>query len=117
VHTHWNGLPHREILLTAAIASFQSNSSLRRNLAPYRSMLEENDMDTIAKLGSLLQLAAALDRSESQFVRSLHADAVRNKLMLTAEAGHSLAMERMEVEALAKDFKKIWGLTPVLTVR
>ncbi|WP_123039533.1 Ppx/GppA phosphatase family protein [Cohnella candidum] len=117
MHTHWNGLSHREILLTAATASFRGINALKRNLAPYRPILEENDTETAAKLGSLLQLAIALDRSESQSIRSLSADAVKNKLVLTADAEHALSLERMEVESLSKDFKKIWGLTPVLYVR
>ncbi|WP_219640860.1 Ppx/GppA phosphatase family protein [Cohnella sp. CFH 77786] len=117
MHTHLYGLPHREILLTAGIASFRGLNALKRNLNPYRSMLEDEDFDSIARLGSILQLAAALDRSESQSIRNLHAEAGRGKLVLTAEAQHSLSMERMEVDSLAKDFKKIWGLTPVLHVR
>jgi exopolyphosphatase/guanosine-5'-triphosphate,3'-diphosphate pyrophosphatase len=114
VRTHWNGLSHREMLLTAAIASFTGMNSLRRKLSPYRSMLSEGDTEIAAQLGSILQLAAALDRSESQAIHSLDAKTARSKLLLRAETVHSLAVERMEVDTLAKDFKKIWGLTPSL---
>jgi exopolyphosphatase/guanosine-5'-triphosphate,3'-diphosphate pyrophosphatase len=116
LHTHWNGLSHREILLTAAIASYRGANPLKRKLAPFRSMLEEGDMETIAKLGSLLQLAVALDRSESQAIRSLKLSVSGNKLHLTAYAGHPLPVEQMEVDTIAKEIKKNWGITPKLTV-
>ncbi|WP_276354191.1 Ppx/GppA family phosphatase [Cohnella caldifontis] len=115
VHTHWYGLSHRETLLTAAIASYKGAGSLRRRLAPFRSLLREGDAEAAAKLGSILQLAAALDRSESQAIRSLTAAPAPGKLLLKAEAAQSLAVEKKEVEAHAKEFKKIWGRVPVLS--
>jgi exopolyphosphatase/guanosine-5'-triphosphate,3'-diphosphate pyrophosphatase len=73
-------------------------------------------METIAKLGSLLQLAVALDRSESQAIRTLKLSVSGNKLQLTAYAGHPLPVEQMEVDTIAKEIKKNWGITPKLTV-
>lgn len=114
VHTQWYGLSHREALLTAAIASFRSVNGLRRKLASFRSMLQEGDGDMAAKLGAILQLAAALDRSESQAVRGLRVKFKQGMLLLTAETDQALTAEKLEVESVAKDFKKIWGAVPVL---
>ncbi len=117
LHTQWNGLPHREMIITAAIASYRGANPLRRKLAPYRLILEDGDIEAIAKLGSLLQLSAALDRSESQAITSLELSVKGNKLHITAHAGHPLPVEQMEVEAIAKEIKKNWGITPELNVR
>jgi exopolyphosphatase/guanosine-5'-triphosphate,3'-diphosphate pyrophosphatase len=117
LHTHWNGLSHREIVLTAAIASYRGANPLRRKLAPYRSMLKEGDFEAIAKLGSLLQLAAALDRSESQAITSLDLTIIGKKLLLTANAVHPLPVEHMEVDSIAKEIKKSWGISPQLKVQ
>jgi exopolyphosphatase / guanosine-5'-triphosphate,3'-diphosphate pyrophosphatase len=114
IHTPWNGLPHREILLTAAIASFRGMNPLRRKLSPYRSMLREGDLEAAVRLGSILQLAAAMDRSQSQAIRSLELKSDGKKLRIEAESDEALSVEQVEVTALAKDFKKIWGITPVL---
>ncbi|RUS44660.1 Ppx/GppA family phosphatase [Cohnella sp. AR92] len=117
MHAHWNGLGHREMLLTAAIASYKGPGAMRNKLAPYRSLLREGDFERIAKLGMLLQLAAALDRSESQGISALDISIQKGKhLHLRATASHPLQVEKMEVETLAKDFKKNWGLTPVVTI-
>ncbi|QMV40745.1 Ppx/GppA phosphatase family protein [Cohnella cholangitidis] len=117
LHTHWNGLSHRETILTAAIASYRGTNPLRRKLSPYRSMLAEGDDKLVAKLGSLLQLASALDRSESQAILSLELSIKGSKLHMVADASHPLPVERMEVENIAKELKKNWGITPELTVR
>ncbi|MFB9278005.1 Ppx/GppA family phosphatase [Cohnella cellulosilytica] len=116
LHTHWNGLSHREKILAAAVASYRSPSSLKRKLSAYQSMLEDGDAETIAKLGALLLLASALDRSESQAISALHIAIEDKKLKLLAESGHPLPVERMEVGNMAKEFKKIWGMTPDLQV-
>ncbi|MBB6635929.1 Ppx/GppA family phosphatase [Cohnella thailandensis] len=117
MHAHWNGLGHREMLLTAAIASFKGTGAMRNKLAPYRSLLTDGDFERIGKLGMLLQLAAALDRSESQGIAELEIAIHKGKqLVLSAAANHPLQVERMEVETLAKDFKKSWGLTPVVQI-
>lgn len=117
VHTHWYGISHREILLTAAIASYRSTSTLKRKLAPYRSMLLDGDIEIAAKLGSLLQLSVALDRSESQAIKDLTITITASKLNLAASADHLLPVEQMEVTTIAKEVKKNWGITPKLLVQ
>lgn len=117
LHTHWNGLTHREIILTAAIASYSGANALKRKLNPYRSMLAEGDIEAVAKLGSILQLAAALDRSESQAIKELELSVIANRLIITAQADQSLPVEQMEVDTIAKEIKKNWGITPKLNVR
>jgi len=114
MHTHWNGLSHRETIITAAIASYRGTNPLRRKLAPYRSMLQEKDMDAIAKLGSLLQLAVALDRSESQAIIALELSVRGKKLQLIADSNHPLSVEQMEVDYISKEIKKIGELHPNL---
>lgn len=117
LHTHWNGLSHREIVLTAAIASFRGAAASKRKLAPYHAMLAEGDVDAVAKLGSILQLAAALDRSESQAIKELELSIIVNKLFIAAHADHPLPVEQMEVDTISKEIKKNWGITPELIVR
>ncbi|MFD2334209.1 Ppx/GppA family phosphatase [Cohnella sp. GCM10020058] len=115
MHAHWNGMSHREKLLVAAIASYRNANALKRSLTAYRALVRPGDEELCAKLGMLLQLAAALDRSESQAITSLHVTGgVGGRLLLDAAASHALPVETTEVLALGKDFKKCWGLTPSL---
>ncbi|CAH1222536.1 Exopolyphosphatase [Paenibacillus plantiphilus] len=117
INSNIHGLSHRETLLCAAIASYKGKNRVRGQVAAYRPMLDEADLQLIARLGILLQLAIALDRSETQAIGRLAAEPLNGKLHLHAiRADGVLAIERKEVDAMAEDFKKIWGLAPVLTL-
>ncbi|WP_168122795.1 Ppx/GppA phosphatase family protein [Paenibacillus sp. HB172176] len=115
IHSHLNGFTHREILMTAAIASFKSKGRAKGQLAPYAALISEADMELICRLGLLLQLAAALDRSEAQTIGQLSVRITdTNMLLLPLHPRGSLAIERHEVEELAPDFKKHWQISPQL---
>ncbi|TJY44146.1 Ppx/GppA family phosphatase [Cohnella pontilimi] len=114
LHNNLKGLSHRHMLITAGIASFRGTNQLRQKLKPYRSLLLDGDYELITKLGALLQLSSALDRSESQAITKMDVAVAGRRLEMTVEAQHPLPLEQMEVKALMKDFKKIWGLDPIL---
>lgn len=115
VHSQLNGMTHREIVMTAAIASFRGKGKAKTQTAPYRMLVTETDLDTVVKLGMLLQLAAALDRSETQRIGELSIRPQGNRLLLHPRFPRGpLAIERREVEELAGEFKKLWELEPVL---
>lgn len=115
INSHLNGLTHREIIMTAAIASFKSKSRVRNQVSPYRELLNDFDLDTIYKLGILLQLSAALDRTETQAIGQINIQALGTQLLLRPlHPKGSLAVERREVEELSSEFKKLWGTAPML---
>ncbi|WP_018756075.1 Ppx/GppA phosphatase family protein [Paenibacillus terrigena] len=111
------GLTHRELILCAMIASYTTKSRARQVVAEYKEILDESDYPRLCKLGSLLQLAIALDKSETQSIESLNIQIRKNKLRIQALHHHgiSIAFEQMEVQGVAKEFKKAWDLTPILT--
>ncbi|REK75858.1 Ppx/GppA phosphatase family protein [Paenibacillus paeoniae] len=115
IHSHLNGLSHREIIMTAAIASFKGKGRAKNQIMPYRTLIHDQDIDQICKLGLLLQLAAALDRSETQAIGQIAIRPTESQLLLRPlHPRGPLAVEKREVDELAADFKKHWHLTPVL---
>lgn len=108
-HSRVDGLTHREILLCALIASFKSEKRLRPLFAEHRDVLGEADFSMIVRLGALLQLAVALDRSATQPVAAVAAQPIGRELRLTVAYRHTWAIEKREVETLSKDFAKQWG--------
>ncbi|MNP61343.1 hypothetical protein D3C76_1565180 [compost metagenome] len=63
-------------------------------------------------MGSILQLAVALDRSETQPVQRLTAIARTSGIRLQLECNHNPGIEIRETGAIAKEFKKVWSLVP-----
>lgn len=110
-HSRLYGLSHREILICALTASYKNKNRLRQMFLEHRDILTEADCLLIVRLGTLLQLAVALDRSETQPVRRLSALAGASGLDLLLECNHSPLIEMRELDATIKDFKKNWGLT------
>lgn len=106
-----DGLSHRETVLCAAIASFKTKSRAQQVHTQYKDLLLESDVDLIVKLGTLLQLAIAMDISETQAFSSLVAYLDDNKeLALYVQSQNDPSIEYREIAGVNKDFKKIWGL-------
>ncbi|AZN40233.1 Ppx/GppA family phosphatase [Paenibacillus albus] len=115
INSHINGLSHREHLICSLIASYKGKNRVKQTAAAYKPLLSEEDTETVCKLGAVLLLAIALDRSETQAIGKLSVEAAGGKLHLRAlRAEGMLAVERKEVDSLASDFKKLWNLTPTL---
>lgn len=115
INSRLNGLSHRELLICSLIASYKSKNRTKQIAAYYRPLLSEEDIALVCKLGTLLQLAIALDRSETQAIGKLEAEESDGKLHLRAvRASGALVVEHKEVDSLSDDFKKLWGLTPIL---
>lgn len=109
-HSRMNGLTHREILLCALIASYKSEKKLKPLFAEHRDVLEEPDYRLILHLGSLLQLAAALDRSTMQRVVDVSIRAAETEMRLNVVYLDAWDLEKRELSSLAKEFGKIWGM-------
>jgi exopolyphosphatase/guanosine-5'-triphosphate,3'-diphosphate pyrophosphatase len=109
-HSRIDGLTHREILLCALIASFKSEKRLRPFFTEHRDLLSEADFSMAVRLGALLQIAVALDRSGTQPISTVHAQAIGRELRLTITNRQAWDIEKRELQTLAKDFGKMWGL-------
>jgi len=110
-----NGLTHREIILCAMIASYKNKKKARLLLNQYPDIMFKEDLSLVCKLGTLLQLAIALDRSETQPIELLKARITHKELQLTAQASRSVMIEERQVTQVAEEFNKEWKLRPNLT--
>lgn len=111
-HSRLYGLTHREVLLCSMIASYKNKNRTRQLFLEHRDILTESDCSLVDRLGSLLQLAVALDRSETQPVQRLTAMVRGSGIRLQLECARNPGIEIRETVAIAKEFKKVWGLTP-----
>jgi exopolyphosphatase/guanosine-5'-triphosphate,3'-diphosphate pyrophosphatase len=110
MHSRIDGLSHREIVLCALIASFRSVKRTRSMMLNYKDLVTESDFTLVAKLGSLLQLAAACDRSETQPIEEIVAQTNGRELQFNITAHKEWSIEHRELDALGKEIQKIWGI-------
>lgn len=113
-----NGLTHREIALASLIASYSSRKKARKAYLLHQDLLTEADLGTAVALGTLLQLAIALDNSRSGRVQQVAVQVQSAKggpvIQLTCK-GHPGA-ELAEAALLKEEFRKVWGFPLTLTV-
>lgn len=67
-----DGLTHRELLIAASVVAMHNgNVGPLKRWPEYRALLRKGDIGTVTKLGAILQLSEALDRSESGLVEAV----------------------------------------------
>lgn len=109
VHVLLPGLTHRERLVTALIASYTGPKKMRALLAPFESLLTENDIEIVEKLGVVLLIARFLDRSESGAVSNIHLSFNGESLLFTCYGKGRCPLELKLAEETGKKFKKLYG--------
>ncbi|USB34336.1 Ppx/GppA phosphatase family protein [Paenibacillus sp. YPG26] len=105
------GLTHREIVLIALIAEFRAKNGKQTSAEVYQnSILKEEDTKLTARLAALLQVAIALDASETQPVTSIIAKKENKTLTLKLNCRSQPFIELRELDAAAKVFQKAWDI-------
>ncbi|KJD46320.1 Ppx/GppA phosphatase family protein [Paenibacillus terrae] len=111
LHAGIGGLSHQETVLAALIADYHPKNRTPRLLRTHADILEPSDEERVHRLGSLLQLAIGMDRSESGIITSINPTTGDDALHLRLESMGEPILEQRELEAVAKDFQKAWNLT------
>ncbi|MHB1629881.1 MAG: Ppx/GppA phosphatase family protein [Bacilli bacterium] len=110
VNSSLYGLSHRDIIMTAAAASFKNRNKLRKLCTPYRSILADDDVALAARLGVLVRLAGALDRRHEARVKSVRLDTDGRALYVYAPADTDADLELATAQSLAPLVKKVFNL-------
>lgn len=109
-HAPLGALTHREAVLSALIADYSANRGKKTSLGGYRELLREKDDELVQKLGALVEVAIALDASETQTVERLETKLSEGALLLKLQCRSQVYLEIRQLEAAAKNFKKAWHL-------
>ncbi|WP_172254140.1 Ppx/GppA family phosphatase [Saccharibacillus deserti] len=113
------GLTHREIILTALIAALAAKVKWRKSVTAqtYKDILLPKDDERTRRLGAVLQLATALDASETQAVTELTAKRSGDRFELTLTCRNEAFMEIRDLKAAARDFEKEWNVKIGLKIK
>jgi len=106
------GLNHRDALLCAYITAVAlGKGKAIASLPAYRGLLEPGDTELIAQLGTLLQIAIALDSSETQVVKDLQVNVVGDTVQLEILCSKQAPLETRGLDGAGRSFKKAWKLS------
>ncbi len=103
-------LSHREWVIICLIASFQTKKKAMQYAQKYKNMLMDGDIDLVFRLGSILLMSAALDRSQKQPITSLSTQLEEQKLIVQPHSSSNWDIEHWEVNQKRKIFECIWNM-------
>ncbi|MBP1999057.1 exopolyphosphatase/guanosine-5'-triphosphate,3'-diphosphate pyrophosphatase [Paenibacillus shirakamiensis] len=104
-------LTHREVVMIALIAEYRAAKGKQLSTDQYQEhIITDEDAVWIPKLSTLLQLAIALDVTETQPVVRLEAEQKDGVLLLKLKCRAQPFVELKELEAAAKHFQKVWDI-------
>ncbi|MDP4098442.1 Ppx/GppA family phosphatase [Paenibacillus sp. P96] len=104
------GLSHREMVLAAIAADYHPKNRTERLLHAHKDILQTVDIQKVHRIGSLLQLGIALDRSETGLVDNMVPSFDDGSLHLRLHSREEPILELKAMEAAAKDVQKAWDI-------
>ncbi|SET31516.1 Ppx/GppA phosphatase family protein [Paenibacillus sp. NFR01] len=104
------GLTHRQLILCALIASYSTKSRKQKLSQVHKDILLASDEEWIHKLGTLVQLAVALDSTEIGMIRGVSAKLHGNSFDLDLIGDGEVLIGLEDIENAVKAFRNVWGL-------
>jgi len=102
LHSEINVLSHRELVMSAAIASYNLKNDYKENLTAYKTL------KTIQKLGILLQIAANLDRGRNGNITNIKCAIENDVVIIKTMAQNNPLLEIRNAMQAADHFRKIF---------
>lgn len=114
LNSNLNGLTHRELLLSAAIAASHRNNTYHLPMVQFSGLINMADINVIERLGTILKIAEGLDRSLEGAVKDL--EVIINEedvtILLTSEL--DLDLEIRQALRSSNRFKEVYNKTLII---
>lgn len=103
------GVTHKELLISAFASLCQNPDSLNlTDWIKYKDLLNEEDLDAVRKIGMIVKLADALDKSRNSLVEDINCDILGDSVILKTVVNGDASFEIMLANKIGPEFKKIF---------
>jgi exopolyphosphatase/guanosine-5'-triphosphate,3'-diphosphate pyrophosphatase len=103
------GLNRKDILIVALIARYHRRSSPKPTHEEYMS-IDREDRLLVVKLASILRVADALDRSNSQRIEDIYCAVEDDSLVITIPKVEDLSLEQVGLQSKGSLFEEVYGI-------
>ena len=103
------GMSHRELVLAAFTASLHQGDDI--NMAEwvkYKDLFEEDDINAVTKLGSILRMAEAFDKTRTSAIVDISCDILGDSVIMKTIAVSDNTYEIQKALEGGKDFEKFF---------
>lgn len=110
------GMTDEEMLLTAYVSRYNEYDVPNFDDIAFIRLTEKNRL-IVSKLVAIFRLANALDKSQKQKLNDIKVKLEDDRLLITAQSGDNVYLEKWAFEQCCPFFKEVFGYTPELTVK
>ena len=109
LNSYINGLSHKEILMSAAIAASHRFNSYQIALAPFSSIINQLDLKTIKLIGTLVKIAEGLDRSLVGAIKDLDISFNEESVYIKVHSEIDVDFEIRQALRAKEKFKEVYN--------
>ncbi|MBR2908827.1 MAG: hypothetical protein IKC11_00555 [Clostridia bacterium] len=101
------GVTHRELVLAAFTASLHQGGDIAMSeWVKYKDLFEEDDASAVSKLGVILRIAEALDRTKNSIIVDVTCDILGDSVIMKTIKTADNTYELQKAQEACKDFEK-----------
>ncbi len=103
------GISHRDLVMASFVASSSAIEDINNfDWSKYRELVNEEDADAVKKMGVILRLANAFDRSLSSTVKGINCDILGDSVIMKTEVDGDATLEINSALEISADFRKVF---------
>lgn len=103
------GIPQKDIVMAAFVASAHKKGEPCAEFANYKSMLTPEDIDAVYKLGVILKIAESFDRSMCSLITEINCDVLGDSVIMQTESEGDCSLEIQDALSCKNQFKQAYG--------
>ena len=108
INSNLTGVSHKDLLLGGFICKYQNLDNVDLSeWVKYKDLLTEEDLDAVRKLGVIVHLASALDRSKSGHVMDVSCDILGDTIIMKTIVNEDASFDIRQGMKVANDFRRI----------
>lgn len=107
LHSNINGLSHKELVISAAIAATHKKKTAI-SLPPFFSIISKLDLKAIEAIGVLLSISETIDKTLENPVESMNVDFTEDFVLITISCNADIGFEIKQALKMKDRFKEIY---------
>ncbi|MDY2695899.1 MAG: hypothetical protein SOV27_01895 [Eubacteriales bacterium] len=109
LNSNIKGVSQKDILIAAFACKCQDTDNfVLADLMKYSSILTEEDYDAIRKLGVIIELACAMDKSRMGSITDITCDILGDSIIMKTITKDDASFDIMQAQKVVPDFKKVF---------
>ena len=103
------GVCHRDLVMASFVAYSTGIDDINaQEWNRYRDLLTDEDVDAVRKMGIMLRIASAFDRSMALLVKGVNCDILGDSVIMKTELDGDATLELSSAAEIGSDFRKIF---------